>query len=70
MRLSAKALQEFKDICNDEFGVALSDEAAERRALALLDLVWLATTDAPSLESVPHAKVGKHFDGSQPEAVR
>lgn len=41
MRLSTRTIQAFKEICREEFGVDLSDVAAEQRALAVLDLYTL-----------------------------
>lgn len=48
MRLSTKAIQEFKEICRDEFGVELSEAEAEERALAVLDLYWLVFVEPAS----------------------
>jgi len=41
MRLSAKLVQEFKGLCRDELGVALSDEEAARHAVRVAELYWL-----------------------------
>jgi hypothetical protein len=41
MALSRLAVDEFKSICRDEFGIELSDVDAEQRALELLDFFWL-----------------------------
>jgi len=41
MGLSRKAIDEFKEICRDEFGADLSDTAAEQRALEVLEFFWL-----------------------------
>jgi hypothetical protein len=48
MRLSAKAIQEFREICRDEFGVDLTEAEAEERALAVLDLYWLVFVEPAS----------------------
>jgi hypothetical protein len=45
MRLSEQAIEEFKEICKDEFGVELSDAEAEQHALRVLNLFWLVLTD-------------------------
>ena len=45
MRLSNEAIQEFKAICREEFGVNLSDGEAEQHALRVLTLFWLTLTD-------------------------
>jgi hypothetical protein len=44
MSLSRKAIEEFKQICRDEFGVELSDTDAEQRAREVLDFFWLLST--------------------------
>ena len=41
MGLSRKAIDEFKEICRDEFGADLSDTEAEQRALEVLEFFWL-----------------------------
>ena len=41
MRLSEKAIQEFKEICRDEFELELSDDDAQAHALRVLELFWL-----------------------------
>ncbi len=46
MRLSARTIQEFKDICKDEFGMLLSDEEAAVRAARVLELLWSLLVDA------------------------
>jgi len=44
MGLSRKAIDEFREICRDEFGVQFSDAEAEQRALEVLDFFWLLST--------------------------
>ena len=48
MRLSAKAIQEFKEIWKDEFNEELSDAAAEEEALRLLSLFSILTRSLPA----------------------
>ena len=51
MGLSRKAIDEFKEICRDEFGADLSDTEAEQRALEVLDFFWqLSVGDADDRE--------------------
>ncbi len=45
MRLSHEAVQEFKAICLDEFGIALSDADAEQRAVEVLEFFWFLYDD-------------------------
>jgi hypothetical protein len=44
MALSREAIDEFKAICRDEFGIELSDTDAEQRALEVLHFFWLLST--------------------------
>lgn len=44
MALSKNAIDEFKAICRDEFGVELSDVEAEQRAREVLDFFWLLSS--------------------------
>lgn len=53
MRLSAKSMQEFQDICRDEFGVELLAAEAEARALAVLDLYWVVFVEPAFDHSAP-----------------
>lgn len=53
MRLSTKAIQEFKEICREEFGIELSDDEAQLYATRLLELFWLLFVG--SSPPVPHA---------------
>lgn len=55
MRLSAKTLQEFKDICRDEFGLELSDAEAEVHALRVLELFWLVYIESGPPDAPPEA---------------
>lgn len=56
MGLSRKSIDEFKAICQDEFGTELSDTEAEQRALEVLDFFWLLSngerTDGPSIDGM------------------
>jgi hypothetical protein len=45
MHLSKQAIEDFKEICRDEFGVELSDAEAEQHALRVLNLFWLVLAD-------------------------
>ncbi|MBI1818666.1 MAG: hypothetical protein HYR72_27090 [Deltaproteobacteria bacterium] len=56
MRLTAGTIQEFKDICQDEFGVSLSTEEAEMYAARVLELLWLLLVESmPSPHDVAEA---------------
>ncbi len=48
MALSREAINEFKEICRDEFGTEFSDTDAEQRALEVLDFFWLLSTKVGS----------------------
>lgn len=41
MHLSAGTIQEFKEICRDEFGLELPDDEAEQHAVRVAELYWL-----------------------------
>lgn len=47
MRLSSKAIQEFKEIWKDEFGEELSDAKAEEHGLRLLRFFKIITQPPP-----------------------
>jgi hypothetical protein len=56
MHLSEKTIQEFKEICKDEFDVELSDAEAEQHALRVLNLFWLVLADDD--EPAPSTDIG------------
>ena len=58
MRLSSKAIQEYKEIYKKEFGEELSDAEAEEQALRVLHLFWLL------LCPLPQHPERKNFDNS------
>lgn len=60
MHLSTQAIEEFKEICRDEFGVELSDDEAGQHALRILNLFWLVLTDDEP--EAPSAHIGA-FEG-------
>jgi hypothetical protein len=62
MGLSRKAIDEFKEICRDEFGANLSDTEAEQRALEVLEVLWLLSLGGSGTKA-------DHLDGSKPEPV-
>jgi hypothetical protein len=68
MRLSQKAIQEFKAICRDEFGVDLLDGKAEERALAVLDLYWLVFVE-PASDSTASTSTAPKLDALESEDV-
>jgi len=62
MGLSRKGIDEFKEICRDEFDVDLSDTEAEQRALEVLDFFWLLSAGGSRAKA-------DHLDGSKPEPI-
>jgi hypothetical protein len=46
MHLSAATIQEFKEICQDEFGLVLSDDEAAVHASRVLQLIWMLVVES------------------------
>lgn len=67
MRLSAEAVQEFKAICLDEFGVRLSDAEAEQRAVEVLEFFWFLFDEE---EGSPGESRASTFDRPGTEDLR
>jgi hypothetical protein len=63
MRLSPKAIQEFKEIWKAEFGEELSDTAAEEHGLRLLRLFKIITQPLPQMrDGSPQLPEQETFD--------
>lgn len=60
MRLSERAVREFKEICRDEFGVEFSDSDAEQRAWEVLDFFWILSAGGQRAKDT-------NFDRQTPE---
>jgi len=65
MRLSSKAIEEFKQIYKEEFGEELSDAQAQETALRVLRIFRLLLRPLPHWpEHNPQLREGETFDNS------
>ena len=64
MRLSAKAIKEFKEIWKDEFNEELSDAEAEEHGIRLLSLFSILSRPLPSSQSNSQSVNENDFDKS------